>query len=542
MVKYKVEKNNKYKGRFTLINDRVKAKVLGKKFRIRFFSVLLALEYSFASFWGISLGIPRKKDMDYLYANSYYNMDELNSNLLTFEDEYRQLKNNYNSMTDEEKSAYVVSIFENIIDNSDEFTEEEKKSLKTEKLFLEEYGKYYYFYNIFDMVSRLRRVKVNRRANLRKDVGGNYEKRKNLINIDKDYVEDTSIIGHEVEHAITTHEILNYYSHLYIMESMDSSTDLKYYDSFSYDVSMRNHMLFLSKIIGRDNLIKVYLNNDFDLLKNLLGNDYLELMQLFSKQMLLIKKDRKIYKYCDEIADKLKEIYEKKNNCLIEDDPFMNIIYEASKYDSNFHVYSTLFSDDINYYEVVAAECFDEVIDIDLNYSFDERPYLKTRSLNNIKKYYNKKQIGDESISVRKVNYFFTDEIVKKIINSSNPKVYLRIYLEEIGVSNSNYWVYNILNNKNPVVCCSKIYDYDTLSYYNDLRIILKNKYDYLKSEDRLYELYDDFDVFFSDGKNVDKNKFCDFMMNVLNYGDNLDYEEIINKSSRETGSNSRRK
>ena len=536
MINYKLDKVNKYKGKFSLINEKIKAIFSSNEYRIRFFSAVLALELSIGVLPFIHKGYLRRKDMDYMYYN-LYNVEDINSNIVEFKDKYKKLADKYNNMSDEEKNNYVVSVFNDCIDSSDVFTKKEKEILKEkESVFLSKYGKNYYFYNIFNMFSRLKRIKIFRNAELGEHIRGNYSNWTNVINVDKDYISDTPVVGHEVEHAITVTKILKDYSYLYFMESMDSCTDIEYYNDLSYSDKMRNHMFFLSEIIGRDNLLKVYLNSDFNLLKKLLNDDYYELMNLFGMQMKGFRENHGDSDVCDKIAEKLKDIYEKKNNCSIKDDKKMSILYDSSKAISDYHVYSSLFSDSIIYCNTVGAMCLDKIIEIDLKYVYlNNKEYLMTYSLNNIKINYKKKQNNNSipSFAIRKVDYLFDNKIAKKIINHSNPKVYLKLYLEEIGVSNSDYWTYIILNDKYPIVCCSKLYNYDVKEYHNDLSIILKAKYKQLNSDNKLYELYDKFDIFYLNKNNVNEDDFRIFCKEVLKNDEDYLVDDIINNSKR---------
>ncbi|MEE3343640.1 MAG: hypothetical protein VZS44_06085 [Bacilli bacterium] len=537
MEKYKLKKENKYLGQVDISEGKVIAKLLSRRNRIRIFSVILAIDLSFMLLHGIGKKTSRDNDVDYMYENFYLDTDSVNKELVLFKDKYKQLEDRYNSMTDEEKNEYVVFIFNNIIDNSDEFTDEEKNYLKYREVeLLKEYGHCYYFESIFDMVSRLRRLKVERNTDLEDGIGGDYDIYKNVISVDKDG--DESTLGHEVEHTITINidkdEVLKNLKidsdgWLYLFEAMNSSSDLKYYDNYSYNSKMRTHMLFLSKIIGRDNLLKVYLNSDFELLEELLGDDYKELMQLFEKQFELYFSSLGMdYRYCDDIAEKMKDIYEKKNNCSIEEDIFMNELYTASKAYSNTAFISTLFDDKISFTKDTVIDFFDKnsfntsffcIYDGDLIIKDGKKDGLDTNNIDNIR--------------IRKLDYFIPDKVIDKMVNSDKPVEYLKIYLEELGVSNSDYWAYNIYNKDYSIFCSSAIYNYDTNNFYSDLKIILEKKYYELKKDDKLNYLYYGFDVFFLDKENVSEDKFREFFNKYLNYEDGIDADYIINSSRR---------
>ena len=123
------------------------------------------------------------------------------------------------------------------------------------------------------MTSRLRRLVVKKNVDLEDGIGGFFDSSQNEIVMDTDM--SNASLSHEVEHAITiNHQKLpDYYNYdvamglHYLDESMDSSSDLTFHGASSYFSRMRTHMLFLSKIIGREKLLKYYFNHDFKLLE-----------------------------------------------------------------------------------------------------------------------------------------------------------------------------------------------------------------------------------------------------------------------------------
>lgn len=486
-----------------------------------------------------------------MHDNFYYDVKEIGNELSRHKSKYRQLEDRYNEMSDDEKSDYVVLIFNNIIDNSDEFTDEEKEYLKErEGRLLKEYGHYYYFDSIFNMIYRLRRVKIERDVEMDSGIDGQYNNIKNLISISKGG--DMDVLGHEVEHAITINyaefNMLNEYGLTYMFEAIDSSTDLEYYDSYSYNSIMRNHMLFLSKVIGKDNLLRIYLNGDLKLLKKLLGKDCNELIQLFGEQYKIFKSNGYDNKHCDKIADKLKYIYEEKNNCLIEDDEQMMAIYEGCKSDSDIYIYPNLFSDfvisnyfnkdeqDKEYSDRFKATFFDGECEGIINYNFNSSFNVKKKEL-----FRKNSEFFDRDLSLEKMNYFLPEDVMENVAYISKPYFHLKLYLDELGVSNSDYWAYNILNNSYPVFCSSDIFYYDEKSFNDDLKIILDNKYKELEKEGKLYELYDGFDVFFYDVGNVSEDVFKNFWNGLLKH-DEESFVNIINSSKMISNSKSGKK
>ena len=535
MERYKLNRDNKYSGKVDINNKKEVAKSHFKGGKIKFFSVAMVLMLSISSAYGIMDHFSKKAD-DVKCLSSYmsYDGEEISINILNYRSKYKEIEKIYNNMTNEEKCNYVVSVFNGVIDGCDEFTDDEKEKLKArEGKFLQEYGYNYYFENIFDMLTRLKRLKVVKEADLGIDCIGNYSLGNDTINME--YGFDVETLGHEVEHAITVEDVNmdSRYAYYYIMESMDSCTDLEYYNNDTYHDIMRSHMLFLSKIIGLDNLLKVYLNSDFKLLEELLGSeDYESLMELFDGQHKLVLDGSGMDSfYCEEIANKLKSIYEKKNNCWIEESKLMNTIYEASKLDSGISIYTSLFDEVQMYSHEVDLFCFDDdyLIDVMFVSGVNDVSVIEEDPLKNFK------EIADEPIDdhicLKKLHYLFPEKVVNKIIN--HPKKYLKLYLEELGVSDVNYWTYNISNDMFPIFCCGEGFYYDEACFNEDLSIILKAKYQELKKNDRLSELYDDFDVFYYNENNVDDDKFREFCKEVVNYDKDLSVESIINNSSR---------
>lgn len=64
-----------------------------------------------------------------------------------------------------------------------------------------------------------------------------------------------------------------------------------------------------------------------------------------------------------------------------------------------------------------------------------------------------------------------------RIINNSNPYEYLVTYLKGLGVSNGEYWAYNILNDNFPIFRSSDVLGYKEDNFDSDLKIILRKRY-----------------------------------------------------------------
>ena len=348
MERYRLDRNNKYRGRVEIDNSKEVASGVLKAGKIKIFSVAMVLMLSLSSVYAIADHFSEKADdVYYLCSHMSYNGDKIRVNFLNYRSKYKKIEEEYNNMSNEEKCNYVVSVFNGLIEGSDEFTDEEKQFLKEkEGEYLGKYGYNKDFDKIFGSVSRLKKIVVKRDVSLGVDCLGNYSLDNNTIGLE--YGSDVKTLAHELDHANTVDDVNEgikngYY---YIMESMNSCKDVKYYSNDTYHDRMRTHMLFLSKIIGVDNMIKVYENSDFELLEKLIGDQYEELIELFGEQHELILNGSGMDAYyCDAIAEKLKDIYEKKNHCWLEESDLMNTIYQASKLDSYVTIYTTLFDD-----------------------------------------------------------------------------------------------------------------------------------------------------------------------------------------------------
>ena len=540
MKKYRLYRDDNYNGNVVEIHNKKEvARVFSNVGKIKIFSVFMALGLSISLSFNIKNYFKNKVDnVNELYMNmEYYDTEKISINLFNYRDVYKELEDEYNNMSNEEKSNYVISVFNSLIDNNDEFTDAEKEDLKKyEGSFFREYGYNYYFENIFDMVSRLKRVKVRRNKELGKNAYGEYWNRSNVIILKNDI--DNEALAHEIEHASTIDDGIP--SHDFIMESIDSSTDVWYYGCNSYYSTMRMQMIFLSEIIGRDNLIKVYLNSDFKLLEELLGEDYDELMVLFENEFNDVNNDVNNDVLDEEltlpVANKLKEIYEKKYNCKLYENRRMQVIYDGCIKEPTISDTNTFFEDNLSITRDGVNLVFldDEIIIDNFRYTVKGNDISATYINKPVKK--NKKE-KSEPMGRKKLAYFFPPKVVDKVINSKNPKRYLKVYLEELGIYDSGFWTYNLLNDKYPVLRNVDGFYYNEDYFYGDLSIILADKYKYLKDKNELDDFYKDFDIFYLDQSNFDDNDFEEFFDNSLDYDDKLSGEDVINMyNSRNNG------
>lgn len=248
----------------------------------------------------------------------------------------------YDRLSDGEKNEYVSKAFLKLLDNSDEFSEEAKEEASKVSYFLNDYG---YLYDIDDLA--------------------NLESRLFLVDIKYDNLEEVPMVAYynyQNNRIVTSknihlpHELSHLGSNLYckfVAESITSSLDFQYYNDSSYNFLMRNEVLLLGEIVGRENLIKSYISgeNFDDLMKcSFSKEEYSKLLKLFDKAMIYFSDES--CSYIDfvivnyEIRDILKGAWERKYDKKINEDAIAWAIYNSCWVNSSYMLKSTLFYKD----------------------------------------------------------------------------------------------------------------------------------------------------------------------------------------------------
>ena len=481
-MKYKLEKNNKYKGNVNL--EKLRGKIVGTiKNKINFYSVILTMEMALLVSLGAKSLYLGTRATNVMYSEMNYDVDKARVGVIEMPSVYSELEQKYNNMSNDEKSAFVADVFSRVINSSDEYTEEEKKQIiNREGVLLEQYGYNYYFRNIFDFLVLLDSIEIRRNVKL-DTAAGLYYSNSNLIELEED-----SSIAHETEHAITGNGISALYAH-FILEAMNSSTDRHYYGKNSYIKEMRMQMLFLSKIIGKDNLLKCYFNGDFDLLKNLLGKRANSLLGLFSKEYDCFKAHFKIDdKLVKMTVDEMMDIYKENNK---EIDPDVEFIYQCCLPNSPYNCDETIFSNTLNYKVRSIFNFIDGTFlnkNILMKYDLDTNKSLVMHDCFN--------SSNNKGFRYEKLNFLFNKNIVKDITLADSSVNYLENYLKKVGVSDVDFWVYNILNNDCPIAVSIEGFDYDKKNFKVDFKKIYQDKYNYMIGNNKLIDIYMDMRVF----------------------------------------------
>lgn len=412
---------------------------------------------------------------------------------------YDILKDSYNQMTQEEKTSFVINVFEAAIDRNNEITLEEKEYLKEyEGEFLQKYGYLYDFENIFDMCNRIEDTDILRSQEFERDfTSGTYNQVKNVIKIESET--NHEVLAHEIEHAMNSNSQIP----SFIEEAMNSSTDLEYSNYKSYTNEMRSQVLFLGEIIGRDNLINCYLNDDIELLTSLIGQEYLNLFTIFEQEMESIHNNGCITNdLLLQAQEKLKDIYETKFHKKVTDDELIFIIYSSCITESNYHIISTIFyEDEFKYYGPSPKHYLIDgsIVQCDnLEYIMDLSTKQSKINLSNIDFYQSK-----YDLTLQKLDYLFTLGRAVYLNYDGLIEDNLKNYLKELDVSNIDFWTYNILNN----FCSLSLNiegfpEYTKDSFFEDFSKIYKEKFNYLSSLNCASEILIDLDFILTQKSN----------------------------------------
>ena len=183
---------------------------------------------------------------------------------------------------------------------------------------------------------------------------------------------DEDSLSHEVTHLITGASSYNY--NKFILESITSSIDAHYYNCSSYDWIMRNQVLFLSEIVGRDNLIKSYISGDIKYLEDLIcrystKEQCDKLLNLFNEEYAILYSNEDefdVHRFIDvnyESSIMLKNIWEKKMEKKINEDAICFAIYNSCLYNSDYKIGSDLFYDDV--FSISIDNCDSFVFNVD---------------------------------------------------------------------------------------------------------------------------------------------------------------------------------
>ena len=517
MMKYRLQLSDKYKGSVNL--RKLRGKAVGTlKNKITFYSVIITMEMAILASLGVKSLNLAVRATNVISSEMDYDVDKVKYGIFEYPGVYVELEKKYNEMSDSEKSAFVKDVFSRVINSSDEYTEEEKKNIiDKEGELLSKYGYNYYFKNIFNFLILLDSIEIRRNVEL-KMAAGRYSPSSNIIELEND-----SSNPHETEHVITGGGFSESYRH-FILEAMNSSTDKYYYGMNSYIKSMRMQMLFLSKIIGKDNLMKCYFNGDFDLLRNLLGKRADSLFNLFGKEYDYFMEHFTIDdKLVRKTVDEMMNIYKEKNE---EVDSGVEFIYKCCLPNSLYLCDETIFSDVLEY---KTCSRFDFIDDTFLNKNLLMQYNLETNNSVMINNFDNKSNSIFKNIAFEKIDFLFCDDIATEIVSSNSPEDYLEGYLRKVGVSNVKFWVYNILNGDCPIAVNIEGFNYDKNNFNEDLRKIYQEKYRYLVENNKIKDIYININVFGNEGNDYLKlERFNYLIKNVLKDSE-VDVYKIVN-------------
>ena len=373
---------------------------------------------------------------------------------------YFSLDDEYSKMSVEDKNEYVSNLFCSAIDSNDEFSALQKEELKENiAKFLGEWGYLYKEDNLRQLESSLLNVdlRVDDRLIEEDNMFGCYSPLFGKITLDDSA--DIGTLSHEVTHVITA-DIFQYLSfNNLVIEAITSSIDQDYYGNDSYIPLIRSQVLFLSEIIGRENLLYCYVNCDSDSLKKFIGNDNIDLLELLQEEYLgLYSEDLFLSKETVEgIVMKLKDMYESKYGRKVNEDAIIYAIYQSCLPNSGYSVQSTLFYKDQFEFSYDGREIVFDVSKRDcVIQSWDD--YFQLMSKEDMSSYNHKivsdlqddyfNGIKDNNI-LNKFKVLFGDEVYFGIFDSDDVMKSLECYLEQCGVKSHevDVYIYKMLND-----------------------------------------------------------------------------------------------
>lgn len=383
------------------------------------------------------------------------------------------IEDDYSNLSNEEKNSYVVNLFCNCIDRKDNLSIEQKNYLKENvSKFLGGWGYLYDREDLVKMEAALSNVNLYVNNKLYDALGcdGLYAPELGVIYLDD--VSDVNALVHEFGHLVT-YDPLKYPFNSLIEEAITSSIDYTYYNYNSYTPLIRNQILFLSEIVGRENLMKCYISSDYNFLIELIGEDNEDLLDLFDKEISDI---RSSFSVDDdvvlEIANKLESMYEERYNKKIEEDAIAYVIRQSCLPDSLYDVRETLFyKDDFCYYYgdnkcVLSVGNRDNIcnnISGDRLYGYENEIMMYCIKNN----YFCGRNIdmGNMIISL------LGEEVFYEIMNSDNSVKEACDYLKLIGIVDYDLTLYNILYNNLSDEEVARIYYNEFKRLYNDNKI-----------------------------------------------------------------------
>ena len=362
------------------------------------------------------------------------------------------IDDDYSNLSNEEKNSYVVNFFCDCIDRKDNLSIEQKNYLKEYvSKFLSDWGCLYAREDLVKMEAAISNVNlyVNNRLYDTLGCDGVYAPELGVIYLDD--VSNKSALAHEFDHVIT-YDPLKYSFESLIEEAITSSIDYTYYNYSSYNSLIRNQMLFLSEIVGRENLLKCYISSDYNYLIELIGEDNKDLLDLFDKEIISIRNNLSTSDDISlDIVNKLERMYEEKYGKRVEDDAIMYIVRESCLPNSLYDVKETLFYEDEFCYYYDDNKCVLSVGDRDniFNNISSDRLYGYENALmmycikNN---YCSGGNMGIDNQNNMIIS-LFGEEVFYEIMNSDDSIKIVRDYLKLMGIEDYDLTLYNILYN-----------------------------------------------------------------------------------------------
>lgn len=466
-----------------------------------------------------------------LFKNNKYeiNINEATEIILSDDEVTEYIKEKYETLTKEEKNNFVSSFVINKVESNDEFSYEQKELVKKDLTpFLSEWGYLYEVDNLLGVNETLEKIKIGYYDKFdNDDIKGQYIAVRNricLLNGNNKY------ISHELDHSITVGAKYQLNKSIkrtdqfpsIILEGINSSIDLTYNNNDTYNNQIRSQMIFLSLIIGRENLMYCYQNCDYDKLIELIGRENEELITLLNKEYSeFVDNGYELdEKTCKQVADKMKDMYEKKYNCKIDETTLPMIIYKLSQTTCDYRCEETLFYENkFTYYiiETKNEQKYEEKYIIDTEK--DELDLDNSLKVNKI--LYNHSHKQEEMIN-KKLKYLIVPEIYENILNKSTyieALDYLETYLRNTGIKHPEIFINLTLSNE-------PLFQYKSYGYYNDkdeymedLVKVYQNKLEYLQSKNKEYLIYDNYqNIFKENNDDIFNEKYIiDFMKKVSN-------------------------
>ena len=355
------------------------------------------------------------------------------------------VSSDYNGLSKEDANEYVVNLFCDLIDKSDEFSFSEKDALKENiSLFLGDWGYLYNKDSLVNMETALYLLDYEVDESLTEDSGVLGMYMPFYVRIVMDDESNYADLSHEVTHTITT-DLDDYLGECRLIdEAISSCIDREYYDNLTYIPLIRDQIFFLSEIIGRENLLSCYVNSDYDYLSELIGEDNKDLLDMFEREYKAIRNGFSFdSELVQDIAVKMRNMYEDKYGHDVSDDAIVYAVYMSCLPNNSYEMEGTLFYNDNISFEYDGCKIVLNVSDRN-NRIEDFSDYLVLNdgeyvnnviesSFDEVIRDYNNGGVNNDLLY--RMSILFREDVCYSILNSDDSVGTFMNYLRTLGIS-----------------------------------------------------------------------------------------------------------